>query len=106
MNVNLGIWDKLMRLVLTLLSLVLSLAALLAVYFWYAPVVRENERLRKENLALDAKIATEQQTAKQLKAAVDSVQNDPRTVERLARERLGFARTNETVIRFETPAKN
>ncbi len=33
MNVNLGIWDKLMRMVLLLLSLVLSLATLLAVYF-------------------------------------------------------------------------
>jgi cell division protein FtsB len=106
MNVNLGIWDKLMRAVLLLLSLVLSLATLLAVYFWYAPVVQENARLRKENLALDEKIAAEQQTARQLKTAVDSVQNDPRTVERLARERLGYAKTNETVIRFETPTKN
>jgi len=102
MNVNLGIWDKLMRVVL----LLLRLATLLAVYFWYAPVVQENARLRKANLALDEKIAAEQLTARQLKAAVDSVQNDPRTVERLARERLGYAKTNETVIRFETPTKN
>ena len=33
------------------------------------------------------------------------VQIDPRTVERLAREKLGLARTNETVIRFETPKR-
>ena len=36
-----------------------------------------------------------------LKQSIDAVQNDPRTLERLARERLGYARTNEVIIRFE-----
>ena len=31
---------------------------------------------------------------------------DPRTVERLARERLSYAKTGETIIRFELPATN
>jgi hypothetical protein len=38
-----------------------------------------------------------------LKASIDAVQNDPKTLERLTREKLGWAKTNETVIRFETP---
>jgi cell division protein FtsB len=32
----------------------------------------------------------------------NALRNDPKTVERLARERLGYARTDETVFRFET----
>jgi cell division protein FtsB len=33
---------------------------------------------------------------------VDALSNDPKTVERLAREKLGYARPDETVIHFET----
>ena len=40
---------------------------------------------------------------RQLRGQIDALQNDPRTVERLARARLSFARTNETVFRFDAP---
>lgn len=100
MSAHLNIWDKLTRVVVFLLFV----AGVLAVFFWYLPLIQQNQRYRKEIFALDAKIQNEERLSRQLKASVDAVQNDPRTVERLARERLGFARTNETVIRFETPA--
>ena len=100
MSTHLNIWDKLTRVVVFLLFV----AGVLAVFFWYLPLIQQNQRYRKEIFALDAKIQEEERLARQLKASVDAVQNDPRTVERLARERLGFARTNETVIRFEAPA--
>jgi cell division protein FtsB len=96
MQVNV-IWDKLARLVVFLLFI----AGLLAVFFWYLPLIQQNQRYRKEILLLDAKIAEQERLGRQLKARTDAVQNDPRTLERLAREKLGWARTNETVIRFE-----
>jgi cell division protein FtsB len=34
------------------------------------------------------------------------LRNDPKTVERLTREKLGYARPDETVIRFETNVTN
>ena len=37
------------------------------------------------------------------KVAIDALRNDPETVERYAREKLGLARPGETVIRFEEP---
>jgi cell division protein FtsB len=40
-----------------------------------------------------------------LRGNIDSMQNDPKTVERLAREKLGWAKTNEMVIRFEQPGR-
>jgi cell division protein FtsB len=97
MSVNLGIWDKLTRVVIFLLFL----AGLLGVFFWYLPLIEQNQRYRKHILSLDAKIQEQERIARQLKSSIDAVQNDPRTLERLARERLGYARTNEVVIRFE-----
>jgi cell division protein FtsB len=100
MSVHVGIWDKLSRIVVVLLLL----AGLLGVFFWYLPVIQTNQRYRRQLLMLDNKIAAQEKLARQLKASIDAVQNDPRTLERLARERLGYARTNEVVIRFDPSA--
>ena len=101
MNVDLGIWDKLPRVIIGLLFL----AALLGVILWYRPLVYQNEQWRKRALELDNEIKRELKTRERLKAAITSMQ-DSRTVERLARERLGYAKTNETVIRLEPAATN
>lgn len=101
MNVNLGIWGGLTRVILFLLLL----AAVVAVGIWYLPLIRQNEAMRKEILELTQHIKKEEETVRQLKAALDTLR-DPITVERLARERLGYARPGETVIRFEDPATN
>jgi cell division protein FtsB len=101
MNVNLGIWDKLSRVIIFLLFL----AGLLGVFVWYLPLIKQNQRFRRELLALETKIQEQERLGRHFKVSIDSVQNDPRTVERLAREKLGLARTNETVIRFESPKR-
>ena len=101
MNVNLGIWDKLTRLIVFLMLV----AAILGVVLWYKPVIEENERLRQTRFELEKKIAREQETAKKLDASFRALQ-DPKTVERLARERLSYAKPGETVIRFEAPVTN
>jgi len=97
MNVNLGIWDKLSRVIIFLLFL----AGLLGVFVWYLPLIKQNQRFRKELLALETKVQEQERLGRHLRVSIDAVQNDPRTIERLAREKLGLARTNETVIRFE-----
>lgn len=102
MNVDRGIWDKLTRVVIFLLFL----AGLLIVAVWYLPLVQHNERMRKEILRLDTQIQKEEETGRQLRASIDALRFDPKAVERLARERLGYAKPGETVIRFEAPATN
>jgi cell division protein FtsB len=62
--------------------------------------------MRKEVLRLDTRIEREQEERKQLKSAVETLSNDPKAVERLAREQLGYAKPGETVIRFEAPLTN
>jgi cell division protein FtsB len=102
MNVDLGIWAKLTRVVFFLFLL----AGMLGLAVWYLPLIKTNERMRKQTFRLDSQIQKEEETAKQLKAAIDSLRYDPKAVERLARERLGYAKPGETVIRFEPAATN
>ena len=97
-----GIWDKLSKAVVFLLII----AALLAVAVWYLPLIKQNERMRAEILRLQGEVAKEETVAARRKLAIEALRNDPETVERYAREKLGLAKAGETVIRFEEPDPN
>lgn len=97
MNVNLGIWTKLTGVVVALVVL----AILLLIGECYLPVIQENARMQRQIYKLDAQLKAEQQKSQQLQGEIQALQNDPGTVERLTREKLGYARPNETVIYFE-----
>jgi cell division protein FtsB len=99
MSVNLGVWDKLMRVVVVVVAF---LAILVWVFSTYLPLIERNQHYRKRIFDLDAKIQEQEKVGRQLRASIDAVQTDPRTLERLAREKLGWARSNETVVRFES----
>lgn len=94
------IWSKLTKVVVSLLVV----AGLLLLAMCYTPLIRQNERYRREILRFDALIAQEEAQARQARELLETLRTDPRAVERLARERLGYARPGETVIRFEAPA--
>jgi cell division protein FtsB len=97
MNVDLGIWGK-----LTWAVTILALAAgLTLVVGWYLPLINENERMRHEIFKLTAQTQQEDEVGRKLHAAIEALQHDPKTVERLTREKLGYAKPGETVIRFE-----
>jgi cell division protein FtsB len=96
-----NVWEKLTRLVVILLFL----ASLVGVILWYSPVIQKNERMRKELMEYDRKIDKEMEQSKKLEASIRSMQ-EPRTIERLARERLHYAKTGETVLYFETVSTN
>ena len=100
MSLGESIWDKFTRVVLTLVVL----AAVLGLGLWYRPVIQENQRMREQKLELDRKIAVEMETARKLDASLHALQ-DPKTVERLARERLSYAKPGEDVIHFDPPAQ-
>ena len=101
MNVDNGIWSKLTKFVVGLIVL----AVLLLIGMCYLPLIQENTRMRAQILKLDRQIQDEQTKSDQLQSQIDALRNDPKTVERLAREKLGYAKPDETVIRFE-PATN
>jgi cell division protein FtsB len=102
MSTGANVWDKLTRLVIFLFFI----AYLLAVAIWYFPLIQANERYRKELLRQDARIQKQELMGKQLHAAIDALNRDPKAIGRLARERLGYSKAGETVIRFEAPNTN
>jgi len=102
MKVNLGIWDKLTPVVIFLVFV----AGVLLVGVWYLPLIRQNERMRKEIFRLDTSIQKEEEINRELRTSIEALRHDPKAVERLARERLGYARPGEIMIRFEEPRSN
>jgi cell division protein FtsB len=96
-EINLGIWGALTRLVKWLLAI----AALMAIFVWYKPLFEENRRLRSAVLKLDDQITREEEVGRQLRGSIDAISRDPKTVERLAREKFSYAKPGETVIRFD-----
>ncbi|MBC8244982.1 MAG: septum formation initiator family protein [Verrucomicrobia bacterium] len=101
MNVNASIWDRLTRVVASLAAV----AALAWVAILYFPLMHQNEVMRQQIIQLDRQILEEEAANRQVRLEIDSLKTDPKTVERLAREQLGLARPDETVVRFETPAE-
>jgi cell division protein FtsB len=101
-KVDLGIWNKLTQAVVALVAL----AILLMIGWAYLPVIQKNERMRREIDQLETQQKQQEEIYRQLRAEIEALRNDPKTVERLAREKLGYAKTDEAVIRFETAATN
>ena len=99
MHVNLGIWNKLTGVVIFLCFI----AVILLIGVWYLPLIQKNERMRRRILELDSQIQKQEEVYKQLRAAIDTLSHDPKAVERLAREKFGYAKPGETVIRFGEP---
>jgi cell division protein FtsB len=102
MKVDLGIWSWLAQAVVALVAV----AALLLIGVTYLPLIQKNEQMRRRIDVLDAELEKQRQTAKELQAEFDALRNDPKTIERLAREKLGYARADETVIHFEPPTNH
>lgn len=97
-KVDLGIWSWLTQAVVALIAI----AALLLIGMAYLPQIQKNERMRRELDRLDQELTAQKKMSDQLQQELNALRNDPKTVERLARERLGYAKPDETVIRFET----
>jgi cell division protein FtsB len=101
-KVDLGIWNKLTQAVVALVAL----AILLMIGWAYLPVIQKNERMRRQLDQLESQQKQQEEIYRQLRAEIEALRNDPKTVERLAREKLGYAKTDETVIRFESIVTN
>ena len=97
MKVEHDIWGTLTKFVVGLIVL----AVLLLIGMCYLPLIQENTRMRAQILKLDQQLEAETNQLQQLQSQIDALLNDPKTVERLARMKLGYAKPGETIIRFE-----
>ena len=100
-QVDLGIWQRLSQFVIGLIVL----ASLLGLFLWYLPVFQKNARMRARILNIETQIKAEEAIQAKLQQSIHSLK-DPKTVERIARQKLGYAKPGETVIYFKPPADN
>lgn len=96
-QVNLGIFGWLNRLMIWLIVL----AAIGLIIAKYLPLIQKNVRLRQELQLKQEEVQRLQRERQANQQRIQQLQNDPRTVEREARERLGFARPDEQVVTFK-----
>lgn len=96
-QVNLGIFGWLNRLMIWLIVL----AAIGLIIAKYLPLIQKNVRLRQELQLKQEEVQRLQRERQANQQRIQQLQNDPRTVEREARERLGFARPEEQVVTFK-----
>jgi cell division protein FtsB len=90
MKVDLGIWRWLMQVLIALLVILI----LLFIGLRYLPLIQQNEQYRRRIDFLDAELEKQRQESKQLQEEFNALRNDPKTVERLARQTLGYARAD------------
>ena len=102
MKVDLGIWSVFMQLAAALLAI----AVLALIGTTYLPLIHQNEQMRKRIDYLDGELEKQRQISRDLQTEFDALRSDPKTVERLAREKLGYAKADETVIHFDPPVTN
>ncbi|MEI6074026.1 MAG: septum formation initiator family protein [Verrucomicrobiota bacterium] len=98
MNFELGIWSWLSK----AMGVLIAAAILVLIVEKYLPLIQQNERMRREIDRLDAEQKKQEQISRELRNEIDALRNDPETVTRLVREKLGYAKTNETVLHFES----
>jgi cell division protein FtsB len=95
-----NLWVAIYRLAWGLLGLLL----LVLLGYAYYPPVRKFDELRRREAKLDEDIRFEEQREKHLKAKQEKLLNDPRFVEKIAREQLGLAKPGEVIFKVSESA--
>ena len=66
------------------------------------PLWREKAVQKRQYLMLQEELRQEQARTREIADRIQAVRTDPRTVERLAREKFGLARSGETIFKFRS----
>ena len=87
----------------------LAVLVVIAVVAMFVPQIRHYNELHRKEAALQEEIRLEEEIIKHLQHQQKLLASDPRFVEKIAREELGYSKPGETVFRFtddEGPASN
>jgi len=79
---------------------VLGILAVILTLRLFVPEIRQYQEVQRKKAAIEEEIRLEEKMLAHLKRQQERLQNDPRFVERIAREELGLAKPGETVFRF------
>lgn len=81
-------------------SLLIAVAVIVAGIVTSLPLWREKAVQKRRLLQLQEEYRQEQSRTRELSEKITAVKTDPRTVERLAREKFGLGRSGETIFKF------
>lgn len=91
---------NLRRLVITIyLALFLGVAVTSGIFFWQAQ--QEYENLREQERAIRQKLTDAEQRLKDQERILERLRTDPVYVERVIRQRLGYAKPDEYIFRIK-----
>jgi cell division protein FtsB len=76
------------------------------VVFQWLPAVETNLRMQKRLDQLNTELSQALEEKRVLESTLHTLTQNPRAMERLARERLGYSRPGETVVKFVSPQTN
>lgn len=85
---------------------VILLVILAVVVTLFIPLFRESQGLRERKYDLEQQIKLLEAENKRLQEEATALSRDPKAVERVAREKMGWAKPNEKVYRFEPVKPN
>ena len=98
-----NIWSVIYRFACTTLAILL----VLAIARVFMPKIRQARELQRHEQQLVQEIEIDKELVQLLKTKSEKLKNDPRFLERVAREELGLAKPGETVFKFiDEPATN
>jgi cell division protein FtsB len=66
----------------------------------FLPLIGHQKELRAREAELRLEIQQEAEALRMLRLKQERLQEDPRFVEKIAREKLGYAKPGETIFRF------
>ena len=83
--------------------MLLFFVALGGSFYFLGRLYVDNRTLQEKLRSADQEVRQQQREIHDLRALLEALQNDPRTVERIAREHLRMSRENETIYTFSNP---
>ncbi len=89
-------WELIYRIGWLLLGILFVIAAVAI----FGPQIRQYRELQRREAQAHSDVQLEEEMLQHLKEQQERLRNDPRYVERVAREELGLARPGETVVKF------
>lgn len=85
-----------------LYSLFVAVAVIVAGIVTNLPLWREKAVQQRQLLQLEEELRQEQARTKEITDKITAVKSDPKTVERLAREKFGLGRSGEVIFKFRS----
>lgn len=82
------------------LALLIAVVIILLGVMTCLPLIREKAAQKRVQLQLQEDLLAEQLRTRDIESRIVAVKTDRQTVERLAREKFGLARTGEVVFKF------